>query len=90
MKELYCPSSHHKVCLEIDQQRGNVMMKHVFSLNSYHMFTKGTVVLPSHYPSIKWLTNISVCVHKNCNTVEAFWKVVLMFPDVLMLNNRAA
>lgn len=41
-----------------------------------YMFAKGTVVLPTHYPSIKWLTNISVCVHKDCNAVEAFWKVV--------------
>lgn len=49
VKELYCPSSHHKVCLETDQQRGNATMKCALPVNLYHMPPKGAIV-PFHYP----------------------------------------
>lgn len=38
-----------KVCLEMNQQRGNITMKYVLSVNVYHMAAEGTIV-PFHYP----------------------------------------
>lgn len=48
VKELYCPSSHCKVCLETNQQCGNITMKYTVCVNSYHMASKGAIV-PFHY-----------------------------------------
>lgn len=87
MKAVYCRSSHCKVCLETDQQHGNVMMKQVFSENLYHMAAKRTIV---HFHFPRQVGN-KIFQYGSIKTVRqkmlfGICKAFVMFPDVAVLS----
>lgn len=87
MKEVYCRSSHREVCLETDQQHGNVVMKQVFSVRLYHMAAKGTIV-HFHYPhqlGNKIFQYASIKKPVIQKMLFGTCKAYVMFPDVAVV-----